>query len=98
MRPRPWHLVKVWSAAVRRQLPSLSAICRPDSTAWLLSDEQDTDESARFLRYLWTQAGVCRFISFEGLKEALSDMEDVVRYLKVDWLQEISESCAVEAD
>lgn len=37
---------------------------------------------------------VCRFISFETLREALSSAHPYVKYLKSDWLQTISESCA----
>ena len=36
---------------------------------------------------------VCRYISFEGLREALAQVQGLVRYLKADWLQTISESC-----
>jgi hypothetical protein len=36
---------------------------------------------------------VCRYISFEGLRDALVQVEGLVRYLKADWLQTISESC-----
>jgi hypothetical protein len=37
---------------------------------------------------------VCRYISFEGLREALDAARSYVKYLKPDWLQTISESCA----
>lgn len=37
---------------------------------------------------------VCRFISFETLRESLSSAHQYVKYLKSDWLQTISESCA----
>lgn len=37
---------------------------------------------------------VCRFISFETLRESLSSAHPYVKYLKSDWLQTISESCA----
>lgn len=37
---------------------------------------------------------VCRYISFEGLREALAASKAFVKYLKPDYLQEISESCA----
>lgn len=37
---------------------------------------------------------VCRFISFETLRESLSSAHPYIKYLKSDWLQTISESCA----
>ena len=39
---------------------------------------------------------VCRYISFEGLREALTAAQDYVSYLKPAWLQTVSESCALE--
>ena len=39
---------------------------------------------------------VCRYISFEGLREALSAAQDFISFLKPTWLQTISESCALE--
>jgi hypothetical protein len=39
---------------------------------------------------------VCRYISFEGLREALTAAQDYVSFLKPAWLQTISESCAIE--
>jgi hypothetical protein len=39
---------------------------------------------------------VCRYISFEGLREALMAAKDYVSFLKPAWLQTISESCALE--
>jgi hypothetical protein len=39
---------------------------------------------------------VCRYISFEGLREALEAARDYVSYLKSDWLQTVSESCDLE--
>jgi hypothetical protein len=41
-------------------------------------------------------ADVCRFISFEGLRKYVQDAGDLLRYLRPEVLQEISESC--EAD
>jgi hypothetical protein len=41
-------------------------------------------------------AEVCRYIPFEGLREALNTVRDLVPFLKLDWLQNISESCALE--
>lgn len=37
---------------------------------------------------------VCRYISFENLRDSLAEAKSFVKYLKADWLQEISESCA----
>jgi hypothetical protein len=39
---------------------------------------------------------VCRYISFEGFREALTAAHDYVSYLKAAWLQTVSESCALE--
>jgi hypothetical protein len=39
---------------------------------------------------------VCRYISFEGLREALTAARNYISYLKPDWLQTVSESCALE--
>ena len=39
---------------------------------------------------------VCRYISFEGLREALTAAQDFVTFLKPAWLQTVSESCALE--
>ena len=39
---------------------------------------------------------VCRYISFEVLREALAAAKDYVSYLKPAWLQTISESCSPE--
>jgi EVE domain len=41
-------------------------------------------------------AEVCRYISFEGLREALITVQNYITYLKFDWLQTVSESCALE--
>lgn len=41
---------------------------------------------------------VCRYISFEGLREALAAAKDYVSFLKPAWLQTISESCAPDED
>jgi hypothetical protein len=39
---------------------------------------------------------VCRYISFDVLRESLQQAQAFVRYLKADWLQTISESCAYD--
>lgn len=39
---------------------------------------------------------VCRYISFEHLRDSLASVRDIVTYLKPDWLQKVSESCAPE--
>jgi hypothetical protein len=41
-------------------------------------------------------AEVCRYIPFEGLREELKAAKKFVSFLKPDWLQDISESCALE--
>ena len=38
--------------------------------------------------------GVCRYISFERLREELEAAHGYVSFLKVDWFQTISEPCA----
>jgi hypothetical protein len=39
---------------------------------------------------------VCRYISFEVLREALTAAQSYISFLKPAWLQTISESCAIE--
>jgi hypothetical protein len=39
---------------------------------------------------------VCRYISFDVFREALERVREHVRYLKPEWLQAISESCAID--
>ncbi len=39
---------------------------------------------------------VCRFISFVSLRDRLKQAEPFIRYLKADFLEELSESCEVE--
>lgn len=41
---------------------------------------------------------VCRYISFESLSAKMTEVSSFVRYLKPDFLQEISESCEVESE
>lgn len=41
-------------------------------------------------------ADVCRYISFEGLRLALKEAQDYISYLKFDWLQKVSEDCALD--
>lgn len=36
---------------------------------------------------------VCRLITFERLRDSLEQVGDHVRFMRSDWLQEISESC-----
>jgi hypothetical protein len=43
-------------------------------------------------------AEVCRYIPFEGLREALKTVQDFIIFLKPDWLQSISETCELEED
>jgi hypothetical protein len=38
---------------------------------------------------------ICRFIPLEDLKNKMHDAQPFLRYLRPDFLQEISESCAV---
>ncbi len=39
---------------------------------------------------------MCRFISFSALRERLSEVVSVIRYLKPEFLEELSESCEIE--
>jgi len=41
---------------------------------------------------------LCRFISFSALDEQISKASSVVRYLKPDFLEHLSESCEIEED
>lgn len=43
-------------------------------------------------------AEICRYISFDALRQRLSHLKDVVRYLKPDFLEELSESCDLEQE
>lgn len=43
-------------------------------------------------------AEICRYISFEVLRERLAQLKDVVRYLKPDFLEELSEECDLEQE
>lgn len=49
-----------------------------------------------FRRMTRPLADVCRFISFEMLRESLSLAQPYIKYIKADWLQTISESCTPE--
>jgi hypothetical protein len=51
---------------------------------------------ATFSRMTPPLAEICRYISFEGLREALHENRNVIRFLKPDWLQAISESCELD--
>jgi hypothetical protein len=39
---------------------------------------------------------VCRFISFSSLRDRLKQAEPFIRYMKADFLEELSESCEIE--
>jgi predicted RNA-binding protein len=41
-------------------------------------------------------AEMCRYISFDALRKRLSQVKDFVRYLKPDFLEELSESCDLD--
>jgi hypothetical protein len=43
-------------------------------------------------------AEICRYISFEALRDRLRQLKDVVRYLKPDFLEELSEQCDLEQE
>ena len=46
-----------------------------------------------FKRRTQPLVNICRYISFEGLREALDGIGDNVTFLRADWLQKISEPC-----
>jgi len=39
---------------------------------------------------------ICRFISFSGLKDQLAQVSSILRFLKPEFLEELSESCELE--
>src|SRR5205814_10272920 len=43
-------------------------------------------------------AEICRYISFDALRERLTQVKDFVRYLKPDFLEELSEPCDLEQE
>jgi EVE domain len=43
-------------------------------------------------------AEICRYISFDALRERLQQVKSFVRYLKPDFLEELSEDCDLEQD
>lgn len=43
-------------------------------------------------------AEICRYISFDALRERLGQVKDFVRYLKPDFLEELSEPCDLEEE
>lgn len=43
-------------------------------------------------------AEICRFISFEELRERLAQVRDFVQYLKADFLEQLSEACDLEQE
>jgi hypothetical protein len=49
-----------------------------------------------FSRLSPRMADICRFISFSTLRQRLREVEPVVRYLKPEFIQELSESCELE--
>ena len=41
-------------------------------------------------------AEICRFISFSSLRERLAQVGDFVRFLRPEFLEEVSESCLLQ--
>jgi len=39
---------------------------------------------------------ICRFIPFSDLRERLKQVEGIVRYLRPEFLEDLSESCEIE--
>ena len=69
---------------------------------FLVAPEERRDEVTRQVNRSTFQSlnpplvEVCRYIPFEGFREALAAASSYVSYLKPEWLQSISESCALE--
>lgn len=49
-----------------------------------------------FSRFSPKLVDICRFISFENLKEKLNQVQSVIKYLKPEFLSELSEGCLLE--
>jgi hypothetical protein len=49
-----------------------------------------------FLRLSPPLSEVCQFISFSTLRNRLKEVEAIVRYLKPEFLDELSEVCQIE--
>lgn len=43
-------------------------------------------------------AEICRFISFESLRQRLTQVKEFVRYLKPDFLEDLSEACDLDQE
>jgi hypothetical protein len=41
-------------------------------------------------------SGICRFIAFSDLKRKIEEVGSYLRYLKPEFLEELSEECTVE--
>ena len=78
--------------------------CQPNISVplFLVAPEDRRDQVIRqvnrptFERMKPPLVDVCRYIPFEGLREALTAAQDYISYLKPAWLQTISESCSIE--
>jgi predicted RNA-binding protein len=56
------------------------------------------DQLSVFSRLDPRLAEICRYISFDALRERLGQVKDFVRYLKPDFLEELSEACDLEQE
>jgi hypothetical protein len=63
---------------------------------FLVAPEERRDQVVRQVNRPTPLVDVCRYISFEGLREALTAARDYISFLKPAWLQTISESCVLE--
>jgi hypothetical protein len=80
--------------------------CQPNISVplFLVAPEERRDEVIRqvnrptFARRDPPVVDVCRYISFEGLREALEAAKDYISFMKPEWLQTVSESCAPDED
>lgn len=71
---------------------------------FIVSPEERRDKVFRevnrptFSRLPEPLSNVCRFISFEALKEGIAKVKEFTSYLKPEFLDEISESCNLDED
>src|SRR5207302_2005976 len=51
---------------------------------------------ATFAKLAVPMSQICRFIAFSGLRRKITEAASFIRYLKPEFLSEISESCVIE--
>ena len=80
----------------RRLQPNLNIplyLVAPDDRRQKVIDEVNRPTFCRLSPPLFE---VCRFISFSALRVRLKEAGPLVRYLKPEFLEELSESCEIE--